>query len=283
MKILFYILILFNCIACIPDPLPLDVEQAPTKLVISSQYLPDVGLMVLISKSFSALEERNVEQGNGEIDQFAVLQDLLVTNAEVFLINDSRRVRMENLTNGFYALDLTNLNGSQNLSLEVYDPETGISISASTEILPSVEIRDIEYSLAYEGSDSERVLTINYQIDDPVGDNWYLLNFYSEVLEIPNYRRGYTQFEWLSSESELIPNGNPNVGSVTLREWTRDTLGVALFNVTPEHYRYLEALSKSESAIPFVSEPLNVTGNIKDGYGFFEVAFPDIEIIEISE
>lgn len=283
MKNLLYILILFNCIACLPEPLPLDVEQAPTKLVISSQYLPDVGLMVLISKSFSALEERNIEQGNGELDQLTILQDLLVTEAEVFLIYEGQRIRMENLTNGFYAIDLSGLNSGNNLELEVYDPETGISISASTEILPLVEIGNIDYSIAFEGSDSERVLTVNYQINDPIGDNWYLLSFYSEVLDIPNYRRGFTQFEWLSSESELIPNGNPNVGSVTLREWTRDTLGVALFNVTPEHYRYLEALSKSESAIPFVSEPLNVTGNIKDGYGFFEVAFPDIEIIEIRE
>jgi len=279
LRVVVFIVVFLSVVSCLPDPIPISVEPAPQKLVISSQYIPGVGISVLITKSFSALENRQISSEQGA-QSLAVLQDLLVANAEVHLKYLDQSKRLNEITPGVYMIELETLPKETELTLEVYDSETGLSANAVTHVKPQVSLGGIAYQITQRNE--ERDLTIDYSINDPIGeDNWYVLNFYSQVSDEGGFN-GFTELEFLNSQSVLISNNEPTNGEVTLRNWSRDTLAIALSNISMEHYQYLNQLKKSAQAVPFITEPANVSGNVKGGYGFFSAQFPDVKVLTLN-
>lgn len=268
-------------LGCEPDPIPINIDQNEPTIVVTTQYFPDVGLVLLLTKSFGALEDRDIEQGDGDLSELEILQDLLISDAQIRLSSGNVSKTLQPLGFGFYAIDLLDISNGSELNLEIYDPSTGKITRAKTTSMSVPTIESVGYSFSYEADDT--LTHVSFEIDDPPGDNWYLVNVYSEVIDQPDYRRGLTQFEWLSSQSMLIaPNQNLK-DSISLRNWPKDSLGVAVFNLTPDHYRYLDELIKSEQAIPFITEPLNISGNIEAGFGYFGASFPAIEFISVTK
>ena len=279
MRALIYITILLSLVSCFPDPIPISVDQAPQKLVVSSQYIPGVGMSVLITKSFSALENREITDGQNA-ESLVVLQDLLVSKAEVYLKYMDKSLRLNELTPGVYMIELESLPKGTEILLDIYDPISGLSVTAKTKTMAAVTLGGIAYTSIWQNE--ERDLKVVYAINDPISeDNWYVLNFYSELGEEGGFN-GFTEFEFLNSQSLLVSSSDPTYGEITLRNWNRDTLAVSLSNISLEHYQYLNQLKKSSQAVPFITEPANISGNVNGGYGFFSAQFPDVKALTIN-
>lgn len=90
-------LVLLLVASCLPDPL--EVKGVPTikpKIVVSTQYIPNEGLVVLLTKSFGALE------ADDDSDPQALLAQIAVADARVVLSNNTQTDTLVNLLNGFY-------------------------------------------------------------------------------------------------------------------------------------------------------------------------------------
>jgi len=65
--------------ACLPDPIPLSLNPARTQIVVSTQIVPDEGLVISLTKSFSALDF------NEDSDPEEVIRAIALDDATVVL------------------------------------------------------------------------------------------------------------------------------------------------------------------------------------------------------
>ncbi len=143
--------------SCQPKPLKVDLEQAETKLVISSQLIPNSVMIVTVSKSFAALDQTNEKDTTGGDD---LLNQILVSNAQVTITYDGIEeplFAIPNL-NGFYA----SINVPQKLNVEyklkVYDPETNLQITSTETMLKQIPFDSVSASKGIDTSSNNILL-----------------------------------------------------------------------------------------------------------------------------
>ncbi|MCB0483341.1 MAG: DUF4249 family protein [Flavobacteriales bacterium] len=260
--------------SCRPKDIPLEVEQAETKLVISTQYLPTIGLAVWVTKSFSALENRNLS--GVENEGIESIENLLVSDAEVNLTYNGKTLRLTSLGQGLYGTIQNPQNISGEMVLNVYDPTSGLSAKAIASPMPIVQFKDVLATRNDIGELSS--ITVDYSIDDPEGKNYYLVNFYSEKEDTKEVFVDPSGFSVLNTYSVVFTDEDFTEGTVDLPGWKSDTLGVTVSNISEEYYAYLFSMERAANSIPFLSEPVSVRGNVEGGYGFFAAHFPDIRL-----
>jgi Domain of unknown function (DUF4249) len=259
--------------SCVPKPLLVDdIAQLKPKIVVSSQIVPGGALIVLITKSIGALDA-----GRGT-DPQALISQIAMSDAKVWLTSEGRIDSLPNLGNGLYGNTNLNLQPHRDYSLTVKTTELG-EVSAVAQLKPQVPFRSVQAKLYNTHYDS--LAQVDYSLQDPLGPNWYMVNVqkYSQKNDINSYLnpRVFTRlvrdsiFEGKVLEEEF---------KVLFRKFSKgDTVAVFLSNISEEYYGFLKLRNdRRYNFSAFASEPLNFNSNVKDGLGYFNLHLPDVRV-----
>ncbi len=269
---------------CRPEPLDIDLPQAETKLVVASQVIPNSIMIVVVSKSFGALDYSD----DYDTSSVSPLTKILVENAKVTISYNGVTDDLYPVSDapGLYFSLTTPQYINTEYTLKVYDPETGLSVSSTARMLDQVLLDDVTAKKG-DGKDSNDI-KIHFKFTDPAGEkNWYMLNFYnpndtaqsSGGLFEPKTSEYYT----LLLSDEMFDTEEIS-GDITMYQWTTDTIGVSLSNISEGYFNYLSARKRGGRIISsLMHEPINYPTNIEGGYGFFTTHFPDIRLVKVED
>lgn len=279
---IFYIIILFFQ-ACTPEPIGIDIPQAEPKLVVYSQALPDQALVVALSKSFSALAvSNNDEKDSSKTDSLnnVFLNQFLVDNGIITISGPDYTDTLDRLAKGVYLAPFFPYTPGNVYQLSAFDPVTGFTVSSSTNTLEIVSLDTIS-AIRGKGDDSLE-FTISFKVDDPIGENYYLLNVYED--SIPS--RGFFNFSGESNTNSIsfsdreYPNGELQDEQKFYGNSTADSVVVTLTNISRAYFDYIEARKRSGNSL--LSEPITFPSNIVGGYGYFNIHFPTARVVVVE-
>ncbi len=267
---LFTVLILSGCI---PAPLAIDdITQLKPKIVVSSQIGPTGLLIVLLTKSIGALDA-----GRGT-DPQALINQIAISDAKVWLVHDGATDSLPNLGNGLYGSQNLNLQPNHDYVLRVKTKELG-EVSAVTQLKERIPFRTVQATLYNTNYDS--LALVNYSLQDPIGPNWYMVNVqkYSAKNDINAYLnpRVFTRLVRDSINDGKIVEEQ---FKVLFRKFSKgDTVAVFLSNISQEYYGFLKLRNdRRYNLASFASEPLNFNTNVKGGLGYFNLHTPDVRV-----
>ncbi|MEM9895350.1 MAG: DUF4249 family protein, partial [Bacteroidota bacterium] len=139
--------------ACLPQDLLIEVAPAPSKIVVASVNIDTIGLAVLVTRSFSALE------GNEDSLSEDFINQILVNDAEVRLFVDGstqQETILEPLCSesGLYFTDELSFANDDLLRLEVLEPASTEIVYAETPVMPSVQLDTAGFYEEINGQDT---------------------------------------------------------------------------------------------------------------------------------
>lgn len=263
--------------SCIPDPLPVeDIEKLKPKIVVSTQFVPGGALVVLITRSVGALDAGRGSDPQGLITQIAL------DSAKVWLSREDRVDVLPDLGNGLYGNILLDLQTDRDYTLTVKTKELG-EVSATTQLKPRVSFETVKSRLYISPYDTAAF--VNYNIQDPTGPNWYMINVqrYSQKNKTASYLnpRLYTRLLRDSINDGKILQEEFRV--LFQRFTPGDTMAVFLSNISEEYYGFLKLRNdRRYNFSAFASEPLNFNSNVKGGLGYFNLHLPDVRIFVLE-
>ncbi len=265
--------------ACIPEPL--EVEGIPVvkpQIVVNTQIIPDQSLVVLLTKSFGALDASEDSDAQELLDQIAV------EDATVTISNARQTYSLAALGSGVYGGIFIPFSAGEEYTLRVTSETLG-DVSATTTVKPMISFDDIEAELYFDGYDDTLVQVI-YTLTDPVDKNWYMLNVqHIERDELIEDALNPRSFMRLLDDAEF---DGPKYGEA-FRAFQRDfspgdTVAVFLSNISEEYYNFMKLrLDNRFSFIEYLSEPVNYPSNVVGGKGFFNLYVPDIRTFVLEE
>lgn len=279
-------ILLFLSAGCIPDNLGIEVAEAESKLVISSQVIPGNTMVVIVSRSFSALE------GNDSLST-DLLDDILVEDAQVTITWETGSTLLTPLEDaaGIYISEEVLPEEARMLRLDVLDLSTGQEVYAETELLPAIQLDSISFTEVIEDNDTTQ--SIYYRFEDPEEtENWYVIN----VFDAQEFIEDYTEnplaildgnagvvFETLITDQTL--SSNLFEDEETLFDITEsETLSFFFANISEGYFRFLDAQRRSGGIISSAaSEPVNFPTNVVGGLGYFNAHNPRIAIVSKNQ
>ena len=266
-------------VGCIPEPHDLTLEEAETKLVISSQVIPNQVMIVTVSKSFGALSFSNEEDSVTQ----ELLDQLLVTGARVTIAYNGVTDTLWSVSGvpGVYVSVNTPQYLNTQYHLEVHDPATGLSVTSDAEMLERAFLDTIYADTGVVADVPYVDMTVKFQ--DLVGDNWYMVNIYSNENDALQQGSPFTLSDDIATETVLISDKEFSTSQIEtttrLFDWTNDTMYVSLSNISQEYYDYLNLRKKGENFFTsVVKEPISYPSNVNGGYGYFTTHYPNTRI-----
>jgi hypothetical protein len=265
--------------SCLPDPL--EVKNIPTvkpEIVVSSQIIPEQGLVVLLTKTIGALDASN------ESDPQDLLNEIAVRDAVVTLESQNGEFDLDSLGNGLYGgIQIPFVAGEQ-YTLKIKSATLG-EVEATTTVLPQVQFDFVDAQLYYNGF-NDTLAQITYAIQDPASENYYMVNVQEvereDAVENLINPRAFTV---------LIDDKSFNATRFgeTFRVFPRDyqpgdTIAVSISNISDEYFRFVKLrLDNRFSFVEFLGEPVNYPSNVIGGRGFFNLYVPDVRIFILEE
>jgi len=279
------ILISFTLLySCIPEDILTNVDPAESKLVISSQIIPGNVMLVIVTRSFSALE------GNDDSLSQDFLNSILVRDAKVVISWDDKEEILDPIdgANGFYLSDGQLDLDATELRLDVYDPLTNDSVYAITEILPRISLDSVLY--AEEIDERDTTQTIYFSFGDPQeSDNWYVFQAFDPASYIDGFNNnpfnlinGTNGVFFESLISDQIFDSTHYVGEAKFFEERikSDTVAFFFSNISEEYFRFLDARQRTGSIISSAgNEPINHPTNVIGGLGYFNANNPSVVFV----
>lgn len=286
MKTILNILFLFSfCsfwIACSPEPLDISIPQADPKLVVYSQALPSQGLVVSLSKSFAALNLPEESKDTTKQDSInnVFLNQFLVENALVTISGPDFNDTIDAITKGVYLAPFFPFTPNNIYTLSAYDPASGFSVNAATSTFSVVEFDTIfakrNYTFDSLGVD------ISYKVNDPAGDNYYLVNVYADSIPESNF---FSFTGTQNTNSVAFSDREYPTGQVERDDYFEvsesDTLIMTLTNISKEYFEYIKARERNDNS--FLSEPVTYPSNVNNGLGFFNIHLPSARLVTIED
>jgi hypothetical protein len=260
--------------SCLPEAL--DVDAVPVikpQIVVSTQIFPAQGVVVLLTKTFGALD------ANDDSDPLTLLSQIAVNDAVVTIDGPAGLHTLDFLATGTYGDTSITFAAGEEYHLHVSSEELG-EVRATTRVKPMVAFSEIDAELFYNGFD-DTLAQITYTFEDSVENNWYMINVQEvereDVIENLLNPRAYTI---------LIDDADFNGESYgeQVRVWPRDyksgdTIAVSLSNISEEYFRFMQLrLDNRFSFVEFISEPVNYPSNVVGGRGYFNLYIPDARI-----
>lgn len=265
--------------SCIPDPLSLEgIPVVKPQIVVSTQIIPDQSLVVLLTKTFGALD------ASGDSDPQDLLDQIAVNDALVVISGPESIDTLLSLGNGVYGGLVIPFQGGESYSLYIRSETLG-EVTAVTTVAPQVTFDDIEAELYYNGFD-DTLAQITHAFVDPAGKNWYMLNVQEVEQEdwmenLLNPRAFTRLLEDISFENEKFQE--------TFRVFPQDfspgdTIAVSLSNIDKAYYDFIKMrLDNRFSFVEYLGEPVNYPSNVQGGKGFFNLYVPDVRIFVLEE
>ena len=259
-------------LSCLPDPLEVErVPRAKPELVVSTQVIPDQSLLVLLTRTFGALE------ASDDSDPEDLLDFISVGDALVVLEGPSGRDTLVELGSGTYGSTLVAFQPGEEYTLRISTVEFG-EVYATTEVKEKVDFTDVAVELFHTGYD-DTLAQITYTFTDPPEENWYMINVQEvEREDIVENLLNPRAFTILLPDDEF--NGQPfgEKFRVFPRDYAPgDTIAVSLSNISEAYYEFMELrIDNRFSFVEFVSEPVNYPSNVVGGKGYFNLYVPDV-------
>lgn len=264
--------------SCIPDPLNIDgVPVVKPQIVVSSQIIPDENLVVLLTKSFGALQAVN----DSLPEEFLNL--IAVNDAIVTITGAGRTDTLLFLDNGIYGGVEIPFEENQSYDLHVVSESLG-EVSATTTVKSTVPFEGIEASLYYNGF-GDTLAQVAYSIRDPNQENWYMLNVQEverdDLVENFINPRAFTR---LVSDSSFNGNLYSEVFRVVPRDYhPGDTIAVSIANLSKEYYDFMKLRQDNRfSFVEFLGEPIDYPSNVQGGKGYFNLYIPDFRVFVLE-
>lgn len=259
-------------LSCFPDPLEVgNLPRERVQLVVSSLIIPDQSVLVLLTRSFGALD------ASDDSDPEALLESISVTDATVVLEGPTGRDTLQSLGNGIYGSATIPFKAGEEYHLSVNSAEFG-EIHATTEVKGKVRFAEAEAELVYTEFD-DTLAQITYNFDDPPEKNWYMINVQEveqeDFVENLINPRAFTI---------MLPDNdfNGQTYGERFRVFPRDyqpgdTIALSLSNISEEYYAFMKLrIDNRFTFVDFVSEPVNYPSNVVGGKGFFNLYLPDV-------
>lgn len=285
---LFSLIIGLLLAACAPEPLEIVVPPLESKVVVFSQIIPEVGTVVLLTRSFGALD---FNEDNGDTLTNDFLNQLLVSGAQVVLRYRDFTDTLEEVEagTGIYAAFETGYFPNEDYTLDIQTAE-GETLTATSRMLPVVPFETISPTIDPNGGDT--IVRVDYSFVDPPGDNWYMINFYTngepqnDEFDINSYfQSGSTLLKKTRLLSDAVFDSALHEGSVKLHNIrTNDSLVVTISNINEAYYRFLDLRKNSSNFFTeLTKEPVNYPTNVDGGLGFFNTHFPDARFFDLND
>lgn len=284
------ILIASTLIGCRPDPIDMDVPQAPERIVVASQQAEGNYFVTVLTRSFSALENKEIDLNNP--DQ-PLPEELLVRRAEVYVVLGGERFLLEEVSNGVYATQTLTPSLYNTYTLEIIDHDRGgATCLAQTTMLPKVLLDTFGIS-PVTGSSNEYLLHYAFT-DNPNEQNWYVVNFYTRDNAQDTTTDNPGDVDYIARrlleqrlDFDLISEKDLRNGKYEItKKFTNnqlDTFGIALSNISKGYYEFLEAQKKYSSVTNKIrGEVINMPTNVSPGYGYFNLHTPDARVIRVE-
>ncbi len=280
----------FLAFGCDLVDLPIEVEPAPSRLVVSSVMGPEQSLLITVSRSFSALSATDVDSLSSDF-----INRLLIDNAGVFLRYGETTDTLAHLFDipGLYGGFFSELEPYQLLDLTVHDSLTGEIVTATTELLPPVALEAVSLSEEIDAQGDTTTVLV-YRFADPPGENFYALHAYnlpaSSVLDSlfidDEENPVFANDEDLVFYETLITDQafTDAVIADTVRlpfVSVNDTIAVSLAHISEGYFRFLDARRRTGGLVSsLANEPVNHPTNVIGGLGFFTAHQPRAVVVE---
>jgi hypothetical protein len=275
--------------SCTPDAIELDVPQAPEKIVVASQQAEGNYFVVVLSRSFGALEQKNTNLQNRS-QPFP--EELLVKNAVVELQLQGLSVHLFEVSPGVYITEEINPQYHETYTLKVTDAEKQEHIIAQTKMLPKVLLDNFNV-LPVSGKQNQYTLSYSFT-DLPNEQNWYVVNFYTKDNAKDSTPENPRDIDYIARrlleqrlDFDLISESDLQQGTyrVTKNFYSNnlDTFGITLSNISKGYYEFLSAQKKYAAITNKIrGEVINMPTNIQNGYGYFNLHTPDARVIRLK-
>jgi hypothetical protein len=258
---------------CLPEPLGVDgLPVVKPEIVVSAQIVPDRSIVVLLTKTFGALD------ASDDSDPEELLKHIAVDDAVVSIEGPGGTYELTSLDNGLYGGLVIPFEPGREYTLHVVSESLG-EVEASAIVQPTVSFDDIKADLIFNGYD-DTLAQITYRLTDPPEKNFYMLNVQqierSNVVDNLINPRAFTR---LIDDKEF----NGDTYQETFRVFPRDfipgdTIAVSLSNISKEYYDFMQLrLDNRYTFVEYLSEPVNYPSNVKGGKGFFNLYVPDVK------
>ncbi|HMG93328.1 MAG TPA: DUF4249 domain-containing protein [Chryseolinea sp.] len=265
-------------ISCLPEPLSIDgLPVVKPEIVVSTQMVPDRSLVVLLTKTFGALE------GSNDSDPEELLQQIAVDDAVVVITGPDRSDTLVNIGYGFYGDVIIPFVAGEEYSLYVNSASLG-EITATTYVKEQIQFEDIEAGLYFNGF-GDTLAEVTHTFLDPPGKNWYMLNVQEvEQEDIVENLLNPNSFMKLHDDVDFEGNELEETFRVFPRDYhAGDTIAVSLSNISSDYYEFLQLrVDNRFSLVQYLSEPVNYPSNINGGRGFFNLYIPDVEFFVLK-
>jgi hypothetical protein len=260
--------------SCLPEPIPLtDLEKVTPQIVVSTQIVPEEGLVVLLTKTFGALD------ANEDSDPQELLAQIAVADAVVVITGPLQADTLLSLGSGLYGGVSIPFQSGDTYRLDVSSRSLG-KITATTTVVPQVTFESIEAELYFNGYD-DTLAQITHAFADPAAKNWYMLNVQRiERDDLVENLLNPSAFMRLLEDTDFDGQRYEETFRAFPRNFTTgDTVTVSLSNISQDYYRFLDMrIDNRFSFIEYLSEPVNYPSNVVGGKGFFNLYIPDIRV-----
>lgn len=266
--------------ACIPEPLEVkNIPQIKPEIVVSTQIIPDEAMVVLLTKTFGALD------ASDDSDPQQLLDQIAVNDATVAIDGPDGIDTLLFLGNGVYGgIELELVEGGIYI-LRVKSESLG-EVRATTTVKPQILFEEIEAELYFTGFD-DTLAQITYQISDPVGKNHYMINVQQINIDdrIAERLLNPRAFIELLDDEKFEGEKFRDTFRAFPRDYsTGDTVAVLLSNISEDYYNFLKIRRDTRySFVEFISEPVNYPTNVEGGRGFFNLYIPDARFFRMEK
>jgi hypothetical protein len=264
--------------ACLPEPLEVTgIPVAKPQIVVSTQIIPDQSVVVLLTKTFGALD------ASGDSDPMELLDQIAVNDAIVSISGPQGTYELQPLDHGAYGGLIIPFEVGQEYELRVVSESLG-EVTAKTSVKPLITFDEIEAELYYTGFD-DTLAQITYRLQDPNDKNWYMLNVQEvERNEITDDLLNPGSFTRLLDDAEFETSNFQETFRVFPRDFIPgDTIAVSLSNISKEYYDFINLrIDNRFSFVEYLSEPINYPSNVVGGKGFFNLYVPDVRFFVLE-
>jgi len=279
----FVIIIFFSgwLAGCLPDPLPVnDIPQLDPKIVVSTQIIPDQGLIVLLTKSFGALD------ANGDSDPEALLDQIAINDATIVIKGQFATDTLIFLGVGVYGGVTIPFVDDEWYDLYIESPTMG-NARSSAQVKESVSFNTLSADINTDGFDARP--RIHYSLEDLRGKNYYMMSVqHVSIAESPSAEDFLNPNVFTSLLEDREESDGQLLGDSFSAFFRRDfvagdTLLVQLTHIGGDYYHFLETRKNSRfSFADFLGEPVNYPTNIEGGLGWFTLHTPDVRVIIVE-
>lgn len=259
-------------VSCLPDPLEVkSVPDPAVQIIVSTQIIPDQSLIVLLTRTFGALE------ASDNSDPLALLDIIAVNDAVVTIEGPHGKYTLNSLGNGLYGGVVVPFEAGDQYQLHIKSDELG-EAHATTVVQSRVAFANIDAELFYNGY-NDTLAQITYSLEDSAERNFYMINVQEvERKDVIENLLNPQAFTVLVPDYEF----NGRLFEEQFRVFPRDyqpgdTIAISLSNISEEYYEFMKLrIDNRFSIVELVSEPVNYPSNVVGGKGYFNLYLPDV-------